>query len=371
MVVVGILVAASIIASVSALEGSGVITNSSSVVTTTETSLSTTVSTTTQISHTPQPTGVLAVQLSDPPNVPIGTTHLFVTYSDVEAHSSGQFGNDSVWFTLSKGGRIDLMSAINDSVTVGSAHVVVGNFDMARIAITNATATFGGRNYSVVLPQSQIVGPILDHLSVRANSSSGFVLQLSPTLIAQQNGNSTEFAMVFGARGIPIPSSNWSDSFAKVGAQINYLGSKSWWTVHQADLSGNLTFISRLLSDNSMLLVLENTGNVNVSLSGVSILASGPTGGSTQTVATFLILSNGTVVQQGEQLLQATQISPGLVLRPNQTMNLIFVGQIQTLNSITPPYSELSIVPNKLYILQVEEMFGSSAGIGATFCCGR
>ncbi|HZW55658.1 MAG TPA: DUF4382 domain-containing protein [Nitrososphaerales archaeon] len=372
MVLVGVLVAAGIIVSVSALEGTGVITNSSSIVTTTATSFSTTISTTTQISNSPQPTGTLAVQLTDPPNVPIGTTHLYVKYGDIEAHSTGLFGNESVWFTLAKGGQIDLMSTVNSSITVGSARVSVGTYDMARIAISNATATFAGKNYTIVLPQSQILGPIIQGgLSVQTNTSSGFVLQLSPTLIAQQNGNSTAFAMVFGVRGIPIPQSQWDDSLAKLGSQIGLLQTKSWWSLQQTRLQGNLTFISELLSNNSLLLVLENTGTVNVSLSGVSVLTSGPSPGSLQTVATFVILNNGSIVQQGARLIQATQISPGLVLRPNQTVNLLFVGGIQTLDSIYPPYSQLSIVPNQHYILQVEETFGSTKGIGATFCCGR
>ena len=54
-------------------------------------------------------TGVLAAQITDPPdppNAPAGTTHIYIDYSDIEAHTTTQNSN-SVWFTIAKAGMVD------------------------------------------------------------------------------------------------------------------------------------------------------------------------------------------------------------------------------------------------------------------------
>ena len=384
MIVVGILVGGGIIAGVSALEAENVITNSSSVVTTTQTTVSTSLqttvqtntqtTTTTKISNSSEPTGLIAVQIADPPNLPLGTTHLYVNYSDIEVQSVGAVGANPVWFTVAQNKEIDLLGVTNRSVTVDSTQVPVGNFNNLRIDISSVVATFGGKNYTVILPVSQIKAPIqYGGISLSANASVGVVLQLSPTLIAEQSNGSTIFATSFGAQAIQVPPGDWNPSLATTGSEIN-LSLMPWWNAAQIQISKNIVFISELMSYNSLLLVLKNTGDSSVSLSGVSIIKSAAASNvgstnATQTVATFFILSNSSLVQPGPELLQIGQVPLGLTLRPNQTVNLLYVGQIRTMNSTSPPFANLSILPNEHYLLQVEGTFGSVSTINATYCC--
>ena len=157
MILVGILIAASIIVGVTALEQGNYITGPQSSTVTS----STTVTTVTSVSAS-IPTGVLAAQITDPPdppNAPAGTTHIYVDYSDIEAHTTTQ-NSGSVWFTVAKTGMIDLFSVLNVGLTLGSAEVPSGIFDQARFDITNATITFGGINYTASVPLNQIMVPL-------------------------------------------------------------------------------------------------------------------------------------------------------------------------------------------------------------------
>ncbi len=251
------------------------------------------------------------MQIADPPNLPLGTSHLYINYDDIEARNIGVSGRNSVWFTIAQSGEIDLQTVVNKSVSLGSANVATGNFDTVRISISSAIATFGGKNYTVIGPVSEVEAPIIQGgITLATNGgSAGIVLQFSPTLVAEENNGTPTFAASFGAQAIPIPTTDWNAFLASKASGIDIL-SKSWWNASQIQLPGNVVFISDLMSYNSLLLVLKNTGNTSVSLSGISIIKQLIVGGgpdTMQTVATFLILSNSSLVQPGAQLIQLGQ----------------------------------------------------------------
>ncbi|MCL5068670.1 MAG: hypothetical protein M1368_10020, partial [Thaumarchaeota archaeon] len=128
MALVGILLAGGIIAAVSAAQPhlqSGFTTITSTTITSTSTHT---------ITSSKIPTGVLAAQITDPPIVPKGTSHLYVNYSDIEAHTF-DVNNNSVWFTVANSGSIDLMNVLNAGVTLGSSTVQSGVFDRVRFDI--------------------------------------------------------------------------------------------------------------------------------------------------------------------------------------------------------------------------------------------
>ncbi|MDG6922867.1 MAG: hypothetical protein JRN67_06190, partial [Nitrososphaerota archaeon] len=111
-----------------------------------------------------------------------------VNYSDIEAHTF-DVNNNSVWFTVANSGTIDLMKVLNSGVTLGSSTVPSGVFDRVRFDITNATITYYGKNYTAIVPLNQLVIPITNGgVALAPNSSAGFVISLSPTVLASSNG---------------------------------------------------------------------------------------------------------------------------------------------------------------------------------------
>lgn len=405
MVMVGVLIAAGIIGGVNALEHGKVIpsaSNSISTVTssTTVTTVSTTVSSNVQ-------TGVLAAQITDPPNppnVPAGTTHVYIDYTDIEAHTISQ--NNSVWFTVARAGTVDLLSILNVGVTIGSATVTSGIYDQVRFDITNATVTFGGVNYTASVPLNQITVQLANGGAVvRPNASAGFLIQLTPTVLALNSGGKPNFEIVAATQGVAIPQESWNGSLASPGSVIQNISNMSWWIV-ATPIGDNLVKIpGTSIYPTELLVILNNTGTTPVTISALNILVQGEkqpppganistttivstyttvttiteiitkTGNATgvatgaptptsdapnMTVASFLVLSNGSVIQPGQGGAPISPSQVGLAIKPGQVTVLLYTGYINTLNSPYPPYSSQSIIGGQEYVVQLVTPFGSS-----------
>ncbi len=415
MILVGILIAAGIIAGVTALEQGNFITGPTSA-TSTVTSR-TTVTSVTSVSSSIQ-TGLLAAQITDPPdppNTPAGTTHVYIVYSDIEAHTVDQSGN-SVWFTVAKAGMIDLFSVLNIGLTLGSAVVSSGVFAQARFDITKATVTFCGANYTASVPLNQIIVPLSNGvLLVKQNASAGFVIDVTPTVLALNNGGTPSFEIVTATQGLSIPSQSWNGSLAVVGSVIKNITSQSWWK-GATPIGDNLVEkVPAEIYPTTLLVILNNTGAAPVTISGLSILTNAPqktqsgqtvststlvstittvttityvttitgtsgaeTGASPAapqsninssgtagqvTVATFLILTNGSVVQPSPNSAPIPPSQVGLTIKPNQVVVLLYLGFINTLNNPSSPSEPLSIIGGQEYTIRIATPFGSSIEI--------
>ncbi|MGI0091900.1 MAG: DUF4382 domain-containing protein [Nitrososphaerales archaeon] len=426
MVLVGILIAAGIITGVTALEQNHFIQNPPTSQTTV-TSTTSTVITSIKNVNSSLPTGVLAAQITDPPNppnVPAGTTHVYINYSDIEAHTTDQ-NNNSVWFTIANAGKIDLLSVINVGLTLGSAQVTSGIFDQVRFDIANATVTFGGLNYTAIAPMNGITIPLTNGgARVGPNASAGFVIDITPTVLAGSNGGKPSFELIPATMGVSIPSQSWNNSLSAAGSKIPNITSQTWW-VKPPSIGNNLTeAVPAEIFPSFLLVILNNTGSTPVTISSLNILTSGVKGGSTvststivstittvatitevttitgntstqsattsamgtapfaqasassssksssqaanstsspMTVATFLILSNGSVVQPTPNGAPVPRSQIGLTLKPYQDIVLIYFGLINTLNSPIPPNQPLSIIGGQEYTVQILTPFGSSA----------
>ena len=400
MVVVGILIAAGIIGGVTALEQHNILPPSKTTIVTVLTN-NTTTSTT--------PTGVLAVQMTDPPNVPLGVTHLYVNYADIEAHTINN--NNSVWFAIANGGTIDLLSIVNVGFTVGSATVASGVFDQARLDINNATATYAGRNYTMSVPENQIIIPLSNGgVTVHANQSSGFVIEMISSVFAVSNGVEPSFELLPIARAIPIPSQVWHSSLAAAGSRIENITSESWFG-HPEISSNNLEKLGGILGPNFLLVALNNTGTTPITISGLNILTNGaksnvsvstitviktittvttiteistmnanqsqayvkvpnsptslqgqvPLSAATdynQTVATFLISNNGSLVQPIPGQSQVSVSFFGFTINPGQAVVLLLNHEINTLNNPTS-LEPTSIIAGQQYWIQLTNQGGT------------
>lgn len=405
MILVGILIASGIIGGVTALEQRNILPpNSSRTVT-----ILTNVTTTSTI-----PTGVLAAQLTDPPNVPIGVTHLYVNYQDIEAHTT--IRNNSVWFTIANNRTVDLLSIVNVGLTVGSAVVSSGVFDQARIDINNATVTYAGKNYTMAVPESQIILPLANGgVTVGANQSSGFVIDLISSVFAVSNGHTPSFEFLPVARAVPIPSQTWNSSLAIAGSRLENITSHSWFAYPKTNAGNNLTKLAGILGPDLLLVALNNTGSTPITISGLNILTSGAKSNvsvstitvistittvttiteistinanqsqagingagspavaqpeaamtpatndsSLQTVATFLILSNGSIVQPSPNQAPISAGSTGLTIKPGQDIVLLFSHPINTLNKPSSPTEPMSIIGGQQYVIQIVNQAGTA-----------
>lgn len=413
MAVIGILIAAAIIAAVNASglpqqPYSTITSKVTSVVTSATTSTETYTSTKISVSNSTAPDGTMAVQIADLLSLPAGVTHVYVMYSDIEVHT--YLANSSIWFRVAPENVVDLVSLSNNGVTVGITNIPSGNYDMARFTITSAIVTFDGQNLTAIVPATGVSVPIMKSgIDLLPNSTSGLLFDFAPSVVPTQAGNLTQIQLLPYAEALAIPTSVAPTQYDTFGDTIG-LNSQPWFTSTEVNLADNVTVLAALVTNNALLVVLKNTGNATVTINGMALLepesisnvetktvvttlttvttitevvqnpsnatqaspARDPgkgtktgkalqevqTDNSTipgyQTVASFLVLYNGEVVQPSTGV-NAQQL--GLVLSPGQNVSLAFIGRISTLDSLTSPNVPLQIIPGLQYLLQVQGPF--------------
>lgn len=210
------------------------------------------------------PTGILGVSLTDPPIVPPGVTDVYISYSSVEVHVADA-GNEDGWYQVADAGSVDLMSLINVSLTLGSAEVQTGTFNVISFNITSAGITLNGANVTAYVPANRISVPIIGGISVSTGNSSGVLVDLSPEVIPYQNGTSVSYVLVPEAKSLPIPHNVWNRTLEVKGAELQQIQNQTWVT----NSTGQVVVSGVSVTPNSFSLTLQNEGNQNVSFSSI------------------------------------------------------------------------------------------------------
>jgi hypothetical protein len=282
---------------------------------------------------------------------------VYIAYSSIQMHVSDA-GNQSGWYTIADSGSIDLMSLINVSLTLGSAQVQTGVFNLISFNITSAEITLNGVNQTAYVPANRINVPIDGGVQVSAGNSSGVLVDLSPEVIPYENGTSTSYVLVPEARSLPIPAYVWNYRLEVRGAELTQIQNQTWVS-HPA---GNITVSGVKLTPNSFTLTLTNDGSSNATFSSVvigsllsynycpSTAASGaapvPADGSTVSVSTLSssYVGNSSVLVMGQVNPAPVNASSAVVVLTNPN------GTVVTSTSV--PISSTGSFNTTLYMIQ-------------------
>lgn len=220
-------------------------------------------------------TGILAAQITDPLNLPSGVTDVYVSYSPIQVHPAG-VALSSGWYTVANAASLDLSRFTAQSVTLGSAEVSTGVFTLANLSVTGATVTFQGKNYTATVVSTVITLPITNGGAVvQANSTSGFVIDFSPTIFKLQNTSGTGFSLYASAKSIAIPQHDWNPNFVKPGA-AEIVNSTSWGSsISEEAAESSIGILSASLQNSSLTVVVKNTGNSEINVTSISLLSLG------------------------------------------------------------------------------------------------
>lgn len=204
-----------------------------------------------------QSTGATPLLLTDPPQVPSGTTSLTIAYSSLMVEVNGAAGQQ--WITANGSGTIDLMQLINVSEVIGAANLPSNStVEAVRFTVTSSNITVGNRTSSVLLSNSTIVAKVVGSRDV--NSTSGVLLDFTPTVAAIYTGNSTVFVMVPSVRAIVVGNQRFSPYYrirsrqyieAKYKQRLAVSGSNLTIGASSLAVSGNQTSFSVTVTDNS------------------------------------------------------------------------------------------------------------------------
>jgi hypothetical protein len=212
-------------------------------------------------------TGVLALQITDPPVAPPGVTSIIIAYSNVYVHISNA-GQNSGWRQVAGSGSIDLMTVVNVTQTLGETPIPDGVYNAIRFNITSASITYNGTTYPANVPSGWIFAPLhAGSLSVTSTYDVGAVIDMAPTVIMSNDAGTLHFVIMPVVRGYPVPGA-FSKTYERIGARE----SKATQTYLKADEfqdMGRIVITSATLTPTSLTVNVKNIGSTNVTLTHV------------------------------------------------------------------------------------------------------
>jgi hypothetical protein len=162
-------------------------------------------------------TSKFLVMLTDPPNVPEGTTQLNLTYSNISLHVTYPNQTD-IWLPVQASGTVNLLALINMSKTLASTTIPANSeVDKIQFNIANVTTIVGGTEYKVTSLSSTINMTVNDRLVDL--SLSGLLIDFNPTLVQIQSTGASEEIIYYYVL-VPSATAHIVDRVQKEQSQI-------------------------------------------------------------------------------------------------------------------------------------------------------
>lgn len=225
----------------------------------------------------PEAQAKFAVLLTDPPTVPLGTTQLNLTYTDISLHVVYQNGTEK-WLLVDASGTVNLFSLVNVTQTIASTTVPVNStVDRVQFTIANVTAVINAQTYNVTSLSDTFVVKVANG---RVNQTlSGVLIDFNPTLVQIQASDENDTTVLYY---VLVPSANAlivndiTSEHVKVGTIVKIGDNNKVQLVRvKEDFSKNLTIVSATLTVNGnntgLSVTLKNEGNVTFRVFGLTL----------------------------------------------------------------------------------------------------
>ncbi|MDE1869660.1 MAG: DUF4382 domain-containing protein [Candidatus Micrarchaeota archaeon] len=284
------------------------------------------------------------ILMTDPPQVPSGTSAVVIAYSSIMLHLTG--GPQSGWVSAKGDGTINLLSAVNSSTVIGSANLSANSsINLVRFNVSSATITVNGTTSNLTLQNSNVTVALTRDSRVTSNSS--VLIDFFPTIILDSSANATTYSMAPSARAIVVANATVRTN-AGVGARVNLSASM------RSQLSAsapNLTIVSASIgSTNNITSVsvdVMNNANSSANISGVAIF--GRTSGSVNVGAAAGISIGGAGIKNNIVAAAAAShvVSLGAISLSATSSGALLAAQSradwQSAGYIVPPFSSVNL----------------------------
>ncbi len=199
-----------------------------------------------------------AVALTDPPEVPYGTTAILLNYSGVAVHTT-----EGTWYSnASASGTINLMALQNLSVVIANVRIPANaTVNVVRLYISNATIVINGTSYPLLLPSGELTIPIIN-----ASRAQGALVDLQPRVTIAYVGDQPVYIMAPAAVAVPLNyTAPPGHAFAvpkHVRDELERFRANLVITSASISVNGNVTTIT---------ITVRNEGNETVEIYGVRV----------------------------------------------------------------------------------------------------
>lgn len=222
-------------------------------------------------SNTSSPTPKHLILMTDPAQVPTGTSAMVIEYTSMKVYETNSTGTS--WIDVPASSFVNLLSIQSTSQVMGSFNATPNSTIHAiSFDVISASATVNGTTYMMAVPNSTVSVNITGNAALSANSS--ILLDFFPTVATAPGANST-LTYVIGPSATAIlvaNSTSTASSSQSIGATVPltpnvkaqlHLAAPSI-TISSANITqtGNITSISVVVRDNS---------NRSVEINGIAI----------------------------------------------------------------------------------------------------
>lgn len=204
------------------------------------------------------------ISLTDPPNVPNGTTSLMISYSAVQAHVVN--ASSSGWVNIQGSGSVDLLSLINVSQIIANSGIAANStINMVRFKVDSANITINGVTSNVSVPSSMITA----NVSSSGNDASQVLVDLSPSIVAIYTNSSTIFVMVPSVRAVAFAGNH---GYVQVGARAQLNSSEKADIAARSNLSITGESITSSGNSSTVSVTVKNNGNLSMTIKHVMVV---------------------------------------------------------------------------------------------------
>jgi hypothetical protein len=218
-----------------------------------------------------------AVMLTDPPNVPAGTTVLNLTYSDISLHITHADGT-SEWVSVGSSGTVNSFALVNMSQTIASTTIPTNSsVDKVEFTISKVVAVINGTTYNVTTLSNTLVLQVAN--SQINQTLSGVLVDFNPTLLQIQavdpNGNPVNYYVLVPSATATIVN-DIDQAQIRVGTIVRIGQNNRLRMAHVVqDFSQAISITSASLTVNgnstSLSVTLQNNGGVTFRIFGVML----------------------------------------------------------------------------------------------------
>ena len=222
-------------------------------------------------STTNRGSGSFFVSLTDPPNVPQGTSALYVTYSQIQLIVATN-GSESM-IDVTGSGTVNVLTLINSSIVIGTANLSSGTIlKQIKFTISNATITIGGVNSSVVIGESVLT----TNVSQTYSGKEAALVDLQPSITEIQTFDENVYVLTPAVKSVLAPVGQFGQiqGSPQQGMNLGNFNGTFFGGFLDSPASGlSITNASLVANgnDTSLSVTIKNIGNSSVGLMGLSL----------------------------------------------------------------------------------------------------
>lgn len=213
-------------------------------------------------------TMAMPVMITDPAQVPAGTSALVFAYSNVQLNSTNSAG--SAWINATGSGSVNLIAIQNSSQVMGYANISANSsVSQVRLLVNSVYITINGTTYPVPVSNPQLTLSIIGNTGV--NATSGVLIDYTPTVSPSFEQNTTTFIRVPAGKAVITGGVN--STFATSVGAVARLSAVSMASIARASQSISITSASLESSGNStsISVTVQNNANQTVVLNNLIV----------------------------------------------------------------------------------------------------